>query len=47
MHVATKAMRLYSVGDRCGVLTSSAAIAEDVWYPEAVDVWSLPFNAEH
>jgi hypothetical protein len=33
------------LGDPCGLLTSPAAIAEDVWYPEAVDVWSPPFNA--
>jgi protein TorT len=30
-----------------GPPASSAAIAEDAWYPVAVDVWSPPFNAEH
>jgi protein TorT len=28
-------------------LTLSTAMAEDVWAPVAVDVWSPPFNAEH
>jgi protein TorT len=28
-------------------LTPSAAMAEDAWYPAAIDVWSPPFNADH
>jgi hypothetical protein len=47
MCVATKVMRLYCLAIVAGSLTLSAAIAEDVWYPVAVDVWSPPFNAEH
>ena len=29
------------------LLTLSAAVAEDVWYPVEIDVWSPPFNTEH
>lgn len=47
MRTAAKVIRTYSLAFVAGLLTLSAAIAEDVWYPVAVDVWSPPFNAEH
>ena len=47
MCVATKVMRLYCLAIVAGLPTLSAAIAEDAWYPVAVDVWSPPFNAGH
>ena len=28
-------------------LTPPAAMAEDTWYPAAIDVWSPPFNTDH
>ena len=37
--------RLLSLVVAAGLL--SPAIAEDAWYPVAVDVWSPPFNTEH
>jgi len=37
--------RLFSLVVAAGLL--SPAIAEDAWYPVAVDVWSPPFNADH
>jgi periplasmic protein TorT len=45
MRVAMNLMGLFSLAT-VG-LTLSAAIAEEVWYPVAIDVWSPPFNAEH
>src|SRR3984893_13980574 len=45
MRVAINLMGLFSLAT-VG-LTLSAAIAEEVWYPVAIDVWSPPFNAEH
>jgi protein TorT len=36
---------LLSLGIALGHL--SPAMAQDAWYPVAVDVWSPPFNAEH
>jgi protein TorT len=37
--------RLLSFAIAAGLI--HPAIAEDAWYPVAVDVWSPPFNAEH
>jgi protein TorT len=45
MRVAMNLMGLFSLAT-VG-LTLSTAIAEEVWYPVAIDVWSPPFNAEH
>ena len=47
MRAATSLVSLFSLAIVGGLLTSSAAMAEDAWYPVAVDVWSPPFNAEH
>ena len=45
MRAFANLMRLLSLAVAAGIL--SPAIAEDAWYPVAVDVWSPPFNAEH
>ena len=47
MRVATNLVSLFSLVIIGGLPTFSAAVAEDVWYPMAIDVWSPPFNAEH
>jgi periplasmic protein TorT len=38
---------LFSLAVVAVLLTPSAAMAEDVWYPVGIDVWSPPFNADH
>src|SRR6478672_9843175 len=38
---------LFSLAIVAGLLTPSAAVAEDIWYPVGIDVWSPPFNADH
>jgi protein TorT len=47
MRMATNLVSLFSLVIVGALLTLSAAVAEDVWYPIAIDVWSPPFNAEH
>jgi protein TorT len=47
MRAATNFVRLFSLVVAGGLLTLFGAVAEDVWYPIAIDVWSPPFNAEH
>ncbi len=38
---------LFSLAIVAALLTSSATMAEDVWYSGGIDVWSPPFNADH
>jgi protein TorT len=40
-------MSLFSLAIVAALLDLSAAMAEDVWYPLGIDVWSPPFNADH
>jgi protein TorT len=47
MRMAANLAILFSLVIVARSLTLSAAIAEDAWYPVAVDVWSPPFNVEH
>lgn len=47
MGVTAKVMCLFPLAIITGLPTFSPAIAEDVWYPVAVDVWSPPFNPDH
>jgi periplasmic protein TorT len=47
MRVVTSLVGLFSLVIVGGLPILSAALAEDVWYPIAIDVWSPPFNTEH
>ena len=47
MRMATNLVSLFSLVIVGALPTLSAAVAEDVWFPIAIDVWSPPFNSEH
>ena len=47
MRVTTDLTSLFSVAIVAVLLTLSAAVADDIWYPVGIDVWSPPFNADH
>jgi len=47
MRAVTSLVSVFSLVIVGGLPTLSAAVAEDQWYPVAVDVWSPPFNTVH
>jgi protein TorT len=47
MHSATYLTSLVSSVIVATLLTLPTAMAEDVWYPAEIDVWSPPFNTKH
>jgi len=47
MRVTTNLTSLFLLAIVTALLNLSSAMAEDVWYPVGIDVWSPPFNTEH
>ena len=47
MRAFANLLSLFSLAIVATLPTSSAAMAEEAWYPAGIDVWSPPFNANH
>ena len=47
MRAFANLVNLFSLAIVAALLTPSAAMAEEAWYPARIDVWSPPFNADH
>src|SRR5450432_198654 len=47
MRAFANLLSLFSLAIVAALPTSSAAMAEEAWYPAGIDVWSPPFNTDH
>src|SRR5450432_1440260 len=47
MRAFANLLSLFSLAIVAALPTSSAAMAEETWYPAGIDVWSPPFNTDH